>query len=121
MNWRKGWLRLWLVLSLCWIVGIAVFAWHQEQARADQEKTYRACFARKEAEGANPFTCPSEGPAYHIDELWRLENDTMAARLKGYAINAFLPPLAALALGLLGVWVISGFTLKGAGKAEEKS
>jgi hypothetical protein len=30
MNWRKGLLRLWLVLSLCWIAGVGVYAWKHE-------------------------------------------------------------------------------------------
>jgi hypothetical protein len=27
MNWRRGLLRLWLVLSLCWIAGVGLYAW----------------------------------------------------------------------------------------------
>ena len=30
MNWRRGLLRLWLVLSLCWIAGLGLYAWKQE-------------------------------------------------------------------------------------------
>jgi hypothetical protein len=30
MNWRRGLLRLWLVVSLCWIAGVGVYAWKQE-------------------------------------------------------------------------------------------
>jgi hypothetical protein len=30
MNWRRGLLRLWLVLSLCWIAGVGLYAWKQE-------------------------------------------------------------------------------------------
>jgi hypothetical protein len=27
MNWRRGLLRLWLVLSLCWVVVVGLYAW----------------------------------------------------------------------------------------------
>ena len=30
MNWRRGLLRLWFVLSLCWIAGVGLYSWRQE-------------------------------------------------------------------------------------------
>lgn len=51
MNLRRGVLRLWLVLSLCWIVGVGVFAWGYEQTMASRDQALRACFEARKAEG----------------------------------------------------------------------
>jgi hypothetical protein len=40
MNWRKGLLRLWLVLSLCWIAGIGVYAWKHEPGISSSQFGY---------------------------------------------------------------------------------
>ena len=63
MNLRRGVLRLWLVLSLCWIVGVGVFAWGYEQTMASRDQALRACFEARKAEGTDMFSCfPDETP-----------------------------------------------------------
>jgi hypothetical protein len=57
MNLRRGVLRLWLVLSLCWIVGVGVFAWGYEQTMASRDQALRACFEARKAEGTDMFSC----------------------------------------------------------------
>jgi hypothetical protein len=49
-----------------------------------------------------PTYCPTTG------------SDCIAATIKEFAPYALLPPLVTLVLGLLGVWVVSGFARKGA-------
>jgi hypothetical protein len=44
MNLRRGVLRLWLVLSLCWIVGVGVFAWGYEPWSAGRSGAARPGF-----------------------------------------------------------------------------
>jgi len=110
MNWRRGLWRLWLVFSLCWIVAVGVAAWREEAWIGTR---ISACAEAKGAQGANPFSC------FDRDELARLKSAPVgladvAAVIKDYAAFAFLPPLIALVLGLLGVWVASGFARKSA-------
>ena len=57
MNLRRGVLRLWLVLSLCWIVGVGVFAWGHEQTMASRDQALIACFEARKAEGTDMFSC----------------------------------------------------------------
>lgn len=47
MNWRRGLFRLWVVLSICWVVGVAVIATPEiryEIRRADQAASALATF-----------------------------------------------------------------------------
>jgi hypothetical protein len=116
MNWRRGLLRLWLALSLCWIAGVGVFAWEHN---AWMKSRTAACFEAKRAQGVNPWDC------FDRDEQVRLSIEPVgladiAAAAKEYTVVALLPPLVTLVLGLLGAWVISGFARKREG-AEGKS
>jgi hypothetical protein len=59
MNWRRGLLRLWLVLSLCWIVVVGLYAWAQQPGDAAW-----SCFEVEQTTGANEFVC-SRGETFH--------------------------------------------------------
>jgi hypothetical protein len=110
MNWRRGLLRLWLVLSLGWIVSFGVYLWN-DNAWISSRTT--ACFEARRAEGASPYSCldPNE---FLRRARAPVELADVFAAAKEYAVYAFLPPLIALVLGLLGAWVVSGFARKGA-------
>jgi hypothetical protein len=120
MNWRKGLLRLWCALSLCWIVGVGISAWKQEQGRAARKEAWDRCIEQKEIAGENSFeqrsVCISSSGfssiEQYVDETF-IYPDTVTWAIKKYsreyAALALLPPLFALALGLLGAWVVSGF------------
>ena len=45
MNLRRGLLRLWLALSLCWVIFVGVFAWHHD---GWMNSRTAACFEAKE-------------------------------------------------------------------------
>jgi hypothetical protein len=110
MNWQKGFWRLWLALSLCWIVVVGVYAW---QDRAWMQSRANACFEAKQTQGLNPFEC------YGGDERIRLSNAPVgladiAAAAEEYVAVALTPPLIVFGLGLLGAWVMSGFARRGA-------
>ena len=86
MNLRRGVLRLWLVLSLCWIVGVGVFAWGHEQTMASRDQALIACFEARKAEGTDMFSCfPDETPY-----------PALGKTVGEYAAYAFLPPLVTL-------------------------
>ena len=94
-NWRRGFLRLWLVLSLCWIAGVGVFAWGYEQSMASRDQALRACFEASKAKGTDMFSCFSDETIY----------PALGKTVGEYAAYAFLPPLGALVLGLIGAWL----------------
>jgi hypothetical protein len=114
MNWRSGLWRLWLVLSLCWIVLVGLFAWENDRFKFARME---ACGEAKRAQGADTFIC---GLSEHLDEqislmsvgIADIATTTVIREIVAYAL---IPPLAMLGVGLLGVWVVSGFTRKGAG------
>jgi|SoimicmetaTmtLMB_FD_contig_61_445302_length_1040_multi_2_in_0_out_0_1 hypothetical protein len=95
MNLRRGVLRLWLVLSLCWIVGVGVFAWGYEQTMASRDQALRACFEARKAEGTDMFSCFLDETPY----------PALGKTVGEYAAYAFLPPLVTLVLGLIGAWL----------------
>ena len=110
MNWRRGLWRLWLALSLCWIVLVGLFAWQHDGWMPS--RTW-ACFEAKQAQGLNPFDCSDRDEQVRLSRAPVGLADIVAAA-KEYAVYALLPPLITFALGLLAAWVVSGFWRKGA-------
>ena len=96
MNWRRGLLRLWLVLSLCWIAGFGVYVWMHEAGLSSSHFTYETA---------------SSPEKQNEKEIVGSLNAELAKRYVAYVL---LPPLMTLALGLLGAWVVSSFERWGA-------
>jgi len=115
MNWKGGFLRIWLVVSASWIVLVIVHGYRPpemsklESLRADLK--FDDCEKQRKLnyrEGDDPFKCfPDIAPAampwlfggatwYEID--WYLE-------------VALVPPIALFAVGIVGVWMASGFRI----------
>jgi hypothetical protein len=126
MNLRRGLLRLWLALSLCWVAVIGVHVWNQEQARAKRLEAHISC-VKEEGEkrgGKDPereiFPLCVDRSGATLEDLsaafWRVTvTDTIKNYFKEYGGLMLLPPLITLAIGLLAAWVLSGFASKGAG------
>jgi hypothetical protein len=93
---RKGLQRLWLVLSLCWIAGVGVYAWKQEPGLSSSQFAYE--------------TASSPEKQSEKETVGGL-NVELARRYLAYVL---LPPLITLAFGLLGAWVVSSFERRGA-------
>jgi hypothetical protein len=96
MNWRRRLLRLWLVLSLCWIAGVSVHALKQEPGLLSSQFAYETA------------SSPEKQNEKEIVGSLNVE------LVKRYVAYVLLPPLLTLALGLLGAWVASSFERKGA-------
>ena len=116
MNWRKGLLRLWLALSLCWIVAVGVYVWkqepwiwsrHWEVVKTDPELIVDLGGKRVTVERRFLDLSPEEKNET-VEEI-RASIRASLTPVKQYAAVAFLPPLVTLVLGLLGAWVASGF------------
>jgi hypothetical protein len=96
MNWRRRLLRLWVVLSLCWIAGVGVYAWKQEPGLSSSQFAYET------------VSSPEKQNEKEIVGSLNVE------LVKRYVAYVLLPPLITLALGLLGAWMVSSFERKGA-------
>jgi hypothetical protein len=96
MNWRRRLLRLWFVLSLCWIAGVGVYAWRQEPGISSSQFGYEI----------------ASSPEKQNEE--EIKGSLNAELVKQYVAYVLLPPLITLALVLLGAWVVSSFERKGA-------
>jgi hypothetical protein len=102
MSWRRGMLRLWLVLSLCWIAGVGLYAWKQER--------WMLSSFREFVFEDDPDTARDQ----ESESLEKIINSLNAETAKQYALLVLVPPLATLAFGLLSAWVASSFERKGA-------
>jgi hypothetical protein len=127
MNLRRGLLRLWLALSLCWVAVIGVYVWNQEQARAKRLEAHISCVKEEGEKGGGrdlereiyPMCVDRSGAT--LEDLafafWRVTvTDTIKSYFKEYGGLMLLPPLVTLGLGLLAAWVLSGFARKGVAK-----
>ena len=126
MNWRRGLLQFWLVLSLCWIVAVSVFAWKQERwvLASSQEFVFEG--TSPDADQSDPITLNLDGKRVQVDRRFlqlspekqkdtveEIVNHLNAETAKRYALYVLLPPLATLVLGLIGAWVVSGVAWEG--------
>ena len=96
MDCRRRLLRLWLVLSLCWIAGVGVYAWKQEPELSSSQLAYETA------------SSPEKQNEKEVVGSLNVE------LVKRYVAYVLLPPLITLALGLLGAWVVSSFERKSA-------
>lgn len=115
LNMRRGLLRLWLVVSVVWVLVIGINGWAQllEIFETIEPPTGKgavalapgpyACWVTRHPE--NPFAFMDSGPK-SLTEAWR---QCMAYKMH-LPVNALAPPLALLVLGYVGAWVTKGFS-----------
>jgi hypothetical protein len=102
MNWTRGLLRLWLVLSILWICAAglaAIFVWNSD-ARL---RASAAQLAEREAE-CGP-DAPNRGPWCNYADVER----AYPAPFLVYTSFVLGPPIALFVLGWTGLWVARGF------------
>lgn len=126
MNWRRGLLRLWIVVSLTWLLAVATIVflfprdhirpvypaadgtvvaepWQQISSPAEQQSCSNARTLRPTL--GNPFACFSPQTAER-EELVRESGVGKAARI---LVIGTLPCGVAFVLGLAAFWVGRGF------------
>lgn len=127
MNWRKGLMRFWTLLSLAWIATVLyteepITKLHKpiRLTGLGQEHEFPADVTADEIRKAltqyfsdNGLKPQGKTPADAADELAR-SAPTFSAwhRLQPIVIKALLPPSLLLAIGLSLAWVLAGFRTK---------
>ncbi len=109
MNWRRGLIRAWAILSMLWLLGSVAVGASQlleifvpieppaAKGAVSLPAEQFACWVIRHSD--NPFaTLP-------IEEAWK---QCIKYRLR-VPVIAFLPPLIVLALGYACMWVWKGF------------
>jgi hypothetical protein len=116
LNIRRGLLRMWIVLSIVWILFVSVSGWSQlaeilaaveppaGQGAAVLSPGPYACWATRHPDNPNAFVPGSTGPASLVD-AWR----QCVAYKMHTPLNALGPPVALLVFGYVTAWVIRGF------------
>jgi hypothetical protein len=119
----QGLLRLWVVLSICWVLVIGASTWSRLRVDAlvpvpdfAAEGTYDAdVFKPVDPEEVGwgvsiPFDCLSDDPRTPPRKCY-LEDHSKerVEQIKTGAVLAFAPPIGVLVLGLAFAWVVRGF------------
>ena len=107
MKWQRGLFRLWLVLSVCWIVAVGAFTW----------ATLPEVPSRPPAkEEKSDIVQGESGPEFKFDpeafEAFKRSAERSAERterIKSAAVLAFAPPSIVIVLGVAFAWAIKGF------------
>jgi hypothetical protein len=117
MNWRRGIFRVWIVLSISWLL---YSAWKTdiwlviesakdgfpsiERIEADRSAAYDDCFGKAKENGQNPFAACDE-----IARRQMMPRETAIAVVQEFALSGVAPPLIALAAFGLLLWIVKGF------------
>jgi hypothetical protein len=110
MKWQRGLFRLWIVLSVCWIVAVGAFTWVMlpaddwvpvSESPTDQAGSQNNNTADDKFEPSKPTFDPSKPFYVPVSETAEL--------FKKAAVLALVPPTIILALGAALAWTINGF------------
>jgi hypothetical protein len=118
VNWKSGFIRVWVVVSALWIVLIGVVdgpsAWHELVYQTTETKPPSECLAAKTAEEcAGLLTKAGKNPLFAFDYTFSQSVDSdqshVAKALGPFLFAVSIPPLGLLALGILVAWAVKGF------------
>ena len=111
MNWRKGLFRLWLAISVLWVAITAWVTYRTVIVPRNLSAEANACFKARQNNPTlgKPLDCFPDGSLLHFEHL--ISRRTIA---REYAVLAFVPVFAVLAMGLATGWILVRF--KGARK-----
>ena len=103
MNWRRGLFRLWLIVSVCWVILVIATAYTKWWPDWRQHADVMACAEQRKADRSlgNVFDCFDGEPR-------QLPNSPREALVR-YGLLALVPVSTAFVMGLAGLWVVAGF------------
>jgi hypothetical protein len=120
MYYRRGFFRLWIVLSVIWVAIISAISaesilkpWSMGTDPPKLERLERALENARKAgatEDVNTMINARIEMIFDHAEQRELAFDQSANALKGLALGGLLPPLILLAIGSGLFWALSGFT-----------
>ena len=120
MNWRRGLLRLWLIASVFWIIGVSWFGYANVIMPRNKAASENACFEARRLDAAlgNPFDCfagnttPAPLAGFIADTPRRViafDDLIPLSAYWHYIPIAFLPVFVVLILGMATGWIFAGF------------
>jgi hypothetical protein len=102
----RGLLRLWVVLSVCWVVAIGAITW----STFPHERWLPVAPWVRPRHANDVFIpdCPQPDPKVN-QEVCSLDSEARVEAIKRGAVLAFAPPIGVLILGVAFAWVVKGF------------
>lgn len=98
INWRRGFLRGWIVITVCWILGIAIIAFRDGSIPS----LTQGC------DQLRGFVIQETGKVLGDAEVSKCEAQWRTKRLE-LIERAFGPPIALVVSGVLLGWIWRGF------------
>ena len=104
MNWRRGLIRLWLLVSVLWVGFVASIAYYGAVVPRQAAAAQAGCFEARKLDGnlGNPFGCFDDASPFADLIPW-------SSDLFKYGALAFAPVVTMLVLGLSIGWILAGF------------
>jgi hypothetical protein len=99
MKWQRGLFRLWLILSVCWLVAVGASTWATLPEVPGWAKEEKGDIVQ--GSSSREFD-PKEFEAFKTSA-------ERTERIKYAAVLAFAPPLIVVVLGAAFAWAITGF------------
>jgi hypothetical protein len=109
MNWRRGLLRAWVVVSICWVVvvgGLGVYYWYNDPWRVISVKPLRT---ECQQQAKTPPLCDFDPDAYLAGKPQPSAEAHLPASLWTTLLLSILPPVSLFFLGAALLWVGQGF------------
>lgn len=116
MKWRRGLFRLWIVLSVCWVVAISALTWSTLPTDewvpgwARNESTDLPNKPPKQETPADLWPGTPVKPQFNPNEPYEVDKSgERMEHIRKAAVLAFVPPTIIVVLGGALAWAIRGF------------
>lgn len=115
MNWKRGFLRLWIVLTVFWILTLFVYMQPGHQIRhllAETPTVVIQPAPEAETEDARKARLLSNARQRATQARAKALKHVAPEKLGEFAVVTLAPPVGVLLLGWLVAWVVGGFRRK---------
>ncbi len=115
MNWKRGFLRLWIVLAVVWIAAslLAMKPWREiGHLLAETPTVVIQPAPEVETEDARKARLLSHARQRAMYERARMLKHFAPKKLGEFTVVALAPPVGVFLLGWLVAWVVGGFKRK---------
>lgn len=104
MNWSRGLFRVWVMVSICWMVYVGWSGYQNIVRPRDLAAALCADQRRQNPTLGNPFDCFDALHAARLGDLTPIGQ--AVAQYVGLALGG---PAGLLGIGLVGIWIGAGF------------
>lgn len=117
MRWARGFVRLWVAISVLWIGAVVWAGYEAVLVPRNKAMQVQACFEERRLNAAkgNPFDCldgntvPAPPAGFVAQRPFYFDDQISLSAHAGYIWAGIGPPVALLAFGVIVAWIVGGF------------